>query len=247
MLRTMPASRRGLRHRQLVRGGVEIGARGRGDPGGPVAERHDVQIAGEDLVLGQRPLHLQRDLRLFQLARRGLLGGLEPLGLGLRRDVEEIVLDVLLGQRGRTLHHITGRGVGHQRPDRALPVHPVVLIETPILDRHDRGLHRRRDVIRRDHLTVLVRLEKPGDRDTRRIRHRGRQRQRTIHHIGRHRGHRVARIIGHQTRPDHSRERDTRHQHTPHQAQTKQESDRPAESTAGRHNLAAYVGKVKPG
>ena len=67
----------------------------------------------------------------------------------LRLHVQQVVLHVLLGQRRGALHHVTRRRVRHHRPDRALPVHPLMLVEPAVLDRHDRRLHRRRDPVGR--------------------------------------------------------------------------------------------------
>ena len=198
----------GLRHGQLVGGGGEVRAGGRGHPVGAVAPEHDVEVAVEDLLLAQRPLELQRDPRLPQLPRRGLLGGLEPLGLGPRRHVQQVVLHVLLGQRRGALHHVTRRRVRHHRAERALPVHPLMLVEPAVLDRHDRRLHRGRDLVGRHRVTVLV--EQVRDRRPRRVRDRRRLRQLPRRQVRGHAVHAVARLVGHQAQRQGDRETPSR-------------------------------------
>ena len=199
-----------------------------GDPGRAVAEGHDVQVAGEDLLLAQAALQLQRDLGLLQLPRRGLLGRLEPLGLGFGRHVEQVVLDVLLGEGGRALHHVSRRRVGDHRAHRALPVHALVLVEPAVLDRHDRRLHGRRDLPRPQHLPVLGRIEEPGDRVPALVGHRAGLRQRPVDQLGRHAVHAVADGDRRRAQRRRGREHHARRHHPGGQAQRSQQRDRSA-------------------
>ena len=104
------------------------------------------------------------DLGLPQLARRGLLGRLRAARSRSSPDVQQVVLHVLLGQRGRALHDVAGRRVGHHRADGALPVHALVLVEAPVLDRRRWPPSWPARSAPGAHLPVLVRVEEPGDR-----------------------------------------------------------------------------------
>ncbi len=149
---------RGLRDRQLVRGRVEVRLGRRAHTVGLVAQRHDVQVAGEDVVLGHLLFELQRDAGLAQLAADSRLGGLLPgllLVVGTEHE-RHVVLDELLREsrgtlRGATVHTGLGGGTGD-----ALPVDAAVLVEPLVLDREDRGLHGVRDLAGGQRDAVLV-------------------------------------------------------------------------------------------
>ena len=87
---------RGLLPVQLGGVDAEVGLRGVLNAERAVAERHQVQVAGEDLRLGERLVQRQRHPDLAQLAGgRGLDGG-ALLGVGLRDHQQLVVLHVLL-------------------------------------------------------------------------------------------------------------------------------------------------------
>ena len=144
---------RGVQHRgehgrlpgvELLGRDAEEGVGGRLDAVRPAAEVDGVEVALEDLLLGLLLLHLQGEEGLLDLALEG----------ALLREVED--LDVLLGDRGRTLGGVALR-VREGRPEDALRVDALVGPEGAVLG-GDRGvLHDLRDVRERDRLTVLVR------------------------------------------------------------------------------------------
>jgi hypothetical protein len=108
------------------------------------AEVDGVEVALEDLLLGELPLQLEAEERLLRLAReRALL-----------REVED--LDVLLGDRRGALGGV-GAGVAPRGPDDALQVQPVVAVERPVLGGDDGLLHVLRHVRQRHRLAVLDR------------------------------------------------------------------------------------------
>ena len=148
---------RGLRQVELCCAHSEEAA-GRGlDAVGLASVVDEVEVALEDLVLGE--VLLQRDgvLQLLDLARVVLggrrLGGLRVVvaqGVLLQRD-----LDVLLGQGGGALGVSTAH-VGDESATDALGVDAAVLVEAAVLDR-DLGLpHDRSDLGERNDDAVLV-------------------------------------------------------------------------------------------
>jgi TatA/E family protein of Tat protein translocase len=145
----------GLGHGELVGRGVEVDLRGGADPVGAAAEVHDVQVAVEDLLLRQLAVEPHRQLGLRDLAGDARCDRGAPCGVGLGRDVELVVLDVLLGQRRATLLR-AAVGVVDERPGRPDGVDTTVVVEAAILDRDDRRLHRRCDPVIRDRDPKLV-------------------------------------------------------------------------------------------
>lgn len=123
----------GLLGAQVARGHVEIGARGRFDAKRVVAEGYEVEVAGENRVLVQRLVQVRGHAHLAQLAGDGLLGGGDGILGGFGVDKPQVVLHVLLVDGGRALLHPAGEQVGHHRAGEALHVHPVVLVEAPVL------------------------------------------------------------------------------------------------------------------
>lgn len=177
------------------------------------------------------------DPRLLELAGRCLLGGLEPLGLARRVDVEHVVLDVLLGDRRGTLDDVTGRRVRDDRAQRALPVDAVVLVEPAVLDGQHRALHRGRDLVVRDLGAVLV--EQVGDRATVGVGERRRQRRAGADQVRRARRDAVTRLVGQHAEAADQREGHARRDHTEQDAQAGEDAER-AEQTPGNLTGPAY-------
>ncbi|GBC87787.1 hypothetical protein HRbin12_01805 [bacterium HR12] len=131
-----------LQERELARVLAPVGLRRRLHPVGAVAEVDRVQVPGEDLVLRELLLELDRQEHLAHLLPEGsgrhhvdLLTG---LGIGLVGPGVD-VLHQLLGDGGAALHglpHHQVRPGGPQDPDR---VEPGVLVEVLVLG-GDHGL-----------------------------------------------------------------------------------------------------------
>ncbi len=116
---------------------AEVGARGRLDPVGPVAEVDGVEVLGEDLLLAPAAREV--------VGQRGLAELLEDraLALGLQRDLDELLRD------GRAALGAAVLGqVGHERAGDAADVDAVVGVEALVLHGDDRVLHHRRDLAR---------------------------------------------------------------------------------------------------
>ena len=115
------------RLRQVQAGGglAEPHPAGRLHPIGPAAEIGAVEIEGEDLVLAQHGLDPQGQGRFLQLAGQGLVRG------------QEDAPGHLLGDGGAALHHPVRRQVRPGRPGHAHQVHPVVVVEAPVLRRQE--------------------------------------------------------------------------------------------------------------
>ena len=132
---------RGLLPVQLGGVDAEIGLCGVLDSERAVAERHQIQIAGEDLGFGEGLVERERHPDLAQFAGRGRLNGRPLFRIGLRDHQQLVVLDVLLLD-GRTAAGVeVSRQVPGQAGQRALPVDTVVLGKPLVLDRDDRQLH----------------------------------------------------------------------------------------------------------
>ncbi len=141
---------------------AEVGLRGVLHAERVVAERHQVQVAGEDLRLGERLVQRQRHPDLAQLARRCGLDGGALLGVGLRDHQQLVVLHVLLlDGRAAAGVEVAGHVAGQAR-QRALPVHAVVLGKPLVLDRDDRQLHRVGDLVA-GHLEPALRVQPRDD------------------------------------------------------------------------------------
>ena len=140
---------------ELARRLVEVDLAGRPDAVRAVAERGDVQVAPEDLVLGEFLVDLERQAHLAQLAAAGVLGRGDDVGrVGGR--VGDGQPDVLHGERRRALPGGAGGLVVDEGPRHTVDVHAVVLVEVVVLGRDDGLLHVRRDVLELDVLAVLV-------------------------------------------------------------------------------------------
>ena len=117
-----------------------------------LAEKDLVQISLQQLALGVAPFEQHRDERLVQLAGQCAFGG------------EKEVPGELLGQRAATLH---GAPRAQVRPGRANDSHGIdseVPIEPAILDLHQNGQERRRDVVEtQQHAIFAMGGVDPGD------------------------------------------------------------------------------------
>src|SRR5699024_10323993 len=173
---------------------AQVGLGGGLDAVGAVAEGDQVEVLGQDLVLAQLLVQVQRHPELFDLARGGGRDGGPPLRVVLRRDEELIVLDQLLVDGGGALLDVARREVGQGRADGAPPVHAVVVAEPAVLDRDDRQLHGLRDVLARDDLALLV--VQPGDGLTAGVGDRGDGRQVPLDEVRRRPGEGVRHLVG---------------------------------------------------
>ena len=147
----------GLAQVELRRADTEVVERGRLDAVGLVAVVDEVEVALEDLVLGEVLLDVQRVLQLLELARVGLVdGGLRGVLVApLQRVLLEGDLHELLGERRGALH-VAALQVGDQRPAEAADVEAAVLVEARVLDRDLRVLHVLVDLLQRHDDAVLV-------------------------------------------------------------------------------------------
>ena len=139
-----PREQRGLRQRQLGRVLVEVRPRSLEDSVRAVAEVDRVEVRGEDPVLRPALRQLPRERGLADLSREGVLVA------AVR------VLDVLLRDRRAALDHALTSDVLPERAEDAVHVDTLVLVEALVLDRHDRLLHDRRDLVRGDEDAALV-------------------------------------------------------------------------------------------
>jgi hypothetical protein len=116
---------RGLGQRELLHVLAEVGARGGLDAVRAAPEVNGVEVALEDLLLGELTLQLQREHRLLDLA-------------GERALLAEVgVLHVLLGQRRRTLEVAPAQEVVDRRARDAEGVDAVVVEEVVVLGGDD--------------------------------------------------------------------------------------------------------------
>ncbi len=162
---------RGLGDVQVLRVDAEVRLRGVLHAEGSVPERHEVQVAGEDLVLGQLVVERQRHPDLPDLARGRRLDRGAAFGVGLGDHVQQVVLHVLLVDRGRALLDLPAGGVGEEGADGALPVDTLVFGEALVLDGDDGELHLVGDLVAR-HLEPALVVE-PGDGCARGVGHGG--------------------------------------------------------------------------
>ena len=125
---------RGLGQGEVGDGLSEVRLGGGADAVGAVTEVGRVQVAEEDLVLGQLPFEPGGDQGLPQLAGHVALTG--RVG----------VLDVLLGDGRAALDDLALLEVDQRGPDQALGVDALVLPEALVLDGDDRVLHHLGDV-----------------------------------------------------------------------------------------------------
>ena len=120
-----PGEQRGFRQGHEARALAEIFLRRRLDPIGARAEVDAVEIEFEDLILRIPALEPQRQDRLLDLARqRALLG-------------QEQVLRQLLGQRRAALDAAPADHVAHEGARDAEGIDADMVVEPPVLDRHE--------------------------------------------------------------------------------------------------------------
>ena len=153
---------RRLERRQLGRVLLEERLRGRLDAVRAAAEVDGVQVLGQDLVLGELALDLDREQALAHLllerARRdhvGLDAGLGILGVLTRVDV----LDELLGQRRAALDDLARDEVGPRGAEDPGDVDAGVFVEPLVLDGDHRVLELQRHVRERDDRPVHRRVQ----------------------------------------------------------------------------------------
>ena len=121
-----PGEHRGFRQRHEPRALAEIFLRRRFDPIRARAEIDAVQIEFEDLVLRVAALEPKRQDRLLDLARqRALLG-------------QKQILGELLGQRRAALYAAPAGHVAQKRARHADRIDAVMVVESPVLDGHER-------------------------------------------------------------------------------------------------------------
>ena len=207
-------------------GGVdaEVGLRGVLDAERVVAERHQVQIAGEDLRLGERLVQRQRHPDLAQLAgRRGLDGG-PLLRVGLRDHQQLVVLHILLLDGGAAAGVDVAGHVARQTRQGALPVDAVVLGKPFVLDRDDRQLHRVGDLVA-GHLEPALRVE-PGDDVALGVDHRRHPRHLALDELGRTVSNHIGGPVRHQSEPADHRKHQCGGHHAGQQAAPRQLDDR---------------------
>ena len=154
-----PGQQRRLRQVEPRRRRVEVRLRGALDPVRAVPEVDRVQVGGEDAELLPALLQLPGERRLLELAADRPLRG------------DARVLDELLRDRRAALHDALARHVRPHGASDAAQVDAAVLVEALVLDRDDRLLHDRRDVLglqedaalrsaqRREDRVVVVRVD----------------------------------------------------------------------------------------
>ena len=147
-----PHEHRGLRQGEPADVDGEVVARSGRDAVGAVAEVDGVEVALEDLVLGQALLEGDGVLQLAQLAGERLLGG-GLLLLGSARLGQQEVLDVLLGEAGAALKVAGTAAQGSAREGRGID--GTLLVEAVVLGGEERVDHHGRHLRERHGCAVL--------------------------------------------------------------------------------------------
>ena len=143
---------RSLGKRQLGGAVAEVRERGLLDAIGAISEINRVQVRGEDPILVPALLELPGERRLLHLAAdRAVV-------------LDDRVLHELLRDRRATLHDALVRDVLPASANDSAEIDAVVLVEPPILDRDDRVLHQRRDLVRLEQHAALVASQHGQDR-----------------------------------------------------------------------------------
>ncbi len=132
-------------HRQLFDVLAEVHLGRSLQPIGVIAKKDGVDVALEDLVLGELVLQAQGVKRL-QLLVAGVAG----------QAGEVLVLDHLLGDRAGALTGCIGGEVGQHRPHEAAQVHTVVEVVLVVLDGQQGLDHRFWHLVETDRLAVLT-------------------------------------------------------------------------------------------
>ena len=228
---------RGLLPVQLGGIDAEVGLRGVLDAERAVAERHQIQIAGQDLRLGEGLVQRQRHPDLAQLAGRSGLDGRALLGVGLRDHQQLVVLHILLLDGGAAAGVEVAGHVARQARQRALPVHAVVLGKPLVLDRDDGQLHGVGDLVA-GHLEPALRIQ-PGDDVSFGVDHRRHRGHLALDQLGRTVGNHIGRPVGHQAESADHREHQRRGDHAGQQAAPREldDRDRRRRSIGGRSDM----------
>ncbi len=150
-----PGQQRRLGQRQVCDPDMEVVLGGGTDTVVPVTEVGDVEVAAEDLVLGEGVLQRDGIPGFLDLALERRPGRVLTLLLGTR-VLQQHVLDVLLGQRRGALLDVARLTVAQRRPGDPLHVHPAMGVETRILDGDDGLPHDPRDGLAVNHGAVLL-------------------------------------------------------------------------------------------
>ena len=214
---------RGLLPIQLRGVDAEVGLRGILNAERAVAEKHQVEVTGQNLRFAERLVERQRHPDLAQLARRRQLDSGPPLGVGLCRHQQLIVLHVLLLDRRAPASAGVAGEVAGKAGQRALPVHAVVLGESLILDRDDRQLHRVGNLVGR-HLEPALRVQ-PRDRVAGRVDHRRHLRDVALYKLRGAVGDDVGGTVGHQPDAAGEREHQRRRHHSGQDTASRQPDD----------------------
>ncbi len=228
-----PGQQRGLLPVQLRRVDPEVGLRGVLDAEGAVAEGHQVEVAGEDLRLGEGLVQGQRHPDLAQLARRRGLHRRPLLGVGLRDHQQLVVLDVLLFDGRAAAGVEVAGGVAGQARQRAFPVDTVVFGKPLVLDRDDRQLHRVGDLVA-GHFEAALRVQ-PRDGIAFGVHHGGHRGHLALDQLGRTIGHDVGCAVGNQPQTADDGEQQRRHDDAGQQAAPGQLDEGGAGRGAFRH------------
>ena len=177
-----------------------------------VAERHQVQVAGEDLRLGERLVQCQRHPDFTQLAGRCGLDGGPFLRVGLRDHQQLIVLHILLLDGGAAAGVDVPGHISRKTREGALPVHAVVFGKPFVLDRDDRQLHRVGDLVGGD-LEPALRIQ-PGDDVAFGVHHRRHPGHLALDELRRAVGNHIGRPVRHQAEAADDREHQRGGHHT---------------------------------
>ena len=145
-----------LRHREVLGTGTKVGAGRSLNAIGVVTKGHEVEVISQNLILGQLGVDIRGHAHLAQLAGYGLFRRGLAFLVGRCIDQEEIVLYILLVQRRCTLGDAACGQIGPQSAQIALQIDTFVLVETAVLDGHDRLLHGIRDFIRLHRMAALL-------------------------------------------------------------------------------------------
>ena len=132
----------GFRQAELAGRFAEIGLRRRLDAVARFAQIGPVEIEGQDVVLGQHPLQLQRQHSLLHLAAKSLIRG--------KKNVPR----QLLGQGRGALRDPPRLQIGERRSGHADGVDAGMIIETPVLRRQKGARHVGRQGVQGDRRAV---------------------------------------------------------------------------------------------
>ena len=151
-----PGQHRRFGDRQILGGLGEVVLRRGLDAVVRSAELGEVEVAREDLLFRHLLLDRHGEAGFVELAADRPLRGLGDELLVARGPpaLDDRVLHVLLRDRGSARGGAAGQIV-HEGPGQPLDVDAVVLVEPAVLDGHGGVLHMLRDLVRRNHDSVL--------------------------------------------------------------------------------------------